>query len=97
MGILGRGSDSTGSGGQDQDLHGEADAGAQRAVATRMTARAATETFMVPVGEAVGGPRAVTGSSAGILCSSGWLFIGPVKGYPLRGVSKIATKHWPVS
>ena len=38
------------------DLHGEADAGAQRAAAVRRTARAAAETFMVAVGRVWGGP-----------------------------------------
>lgn len=37
-----------------QDLHGEADAGAQRAAMARMTARAAVETFMVAVGRGSG-------------------------------------------
>lgn len=40
------------------DLHGEADAGVQRAAAVRRTARAAMETFMVAVGRVWGDPRA---------------------------------------
>ena len=57
------------------DLHGEADAGAQRVAAVRMTARATAEIFMVPRAEAVGDAFVVSGSSAGMLCSSGRPFI----------------------
>ena len=42
----------------DLNLHGEAEAGAQRAAAVRRTARAAAETFMVAVGRGWGDPRA---------------------------------------
>lgn len=63
------------SGGQDWDLHGEADAGAQKAAAARRTAKAAAETFMVPVGRGCGRSCAVLRSFVGILCSSGWPFI----------------------
>lgn len=58
------------------DLHGEAAAGVQRAAAVRMTARAATEIFMVPEAEAVGDACVVSGSSAEVFCSSGRPFIG---------------------
>lgn len=67
---LASGSDSA-PGGQDLDLHGEADAGAQKAAAARTTARAAADTFMVPVDRSCGRSCAVSESSARIFCSSG--------------------------
>lgn len=48
----------------------------QKAAVARRTARAAAETFMVPVGRGCGRSCAVSGFSAGVLCSSGWPFIG---------------------
>lgn len=57
------------------DLRGEAAAGAQRVAAVRMTMRATAEIFMVPRAEAVGDAFVVSGSSAGMLCSSGRPFI----------------------
>lgn len=58
MGTLGRRStDFLGCGGQDPNLHGEADAGTQRAAVVRMTQRAAAETFMVLAGRGCGSCR----------------------------------------
>lgn len=59
-----------------QNSHGEADAGPQRVAAVRMTVRAAAEVFMVPGAEAAGDASVVSGSSAGMLCSSGRPFKG---------------------
>lgn len=93
--------DPGGCGGQDLDLHGEADAGAQRAAMVRMTARAAAETFMVAVSRGCGR----SACCLRILCRDSLqlrlaLFIGsPASrgGTLTRGVSKRAATHWLIS
>lgn len=84
------------------DLHGEADAGAQKAAAARATTKAAVKTFMSPEGGRCGRSACCPASSAGILCSSGRLFIGrqaaeEVSPAPYRGVSETAAVHWLIS
>lgn len=73
--------------------------------AMKMTARAAMEIFMVPEAEAVGDRCVVSGSSAGMLCSSARPFIGSqgsnssIHPPPLQtgGVSTANSKHWLLS
>lgn len=80
------------------DLRGEADAGAQRVAAVRMTARATAEIFMVPRAEAAGDAFVVSGSSAGMLCRSSRPFIDAraAEEVPLPrigGVFTVDTRH----